>query len=137
MAQFQHLPIYAACRQLMVECAITVKQFPREYRYTLGQQIQNEVVQMVALIVRANSSRQKRDALRELAERIAVVEALIKLAHDIRILSAKRLATLGPLVDSIGKQIGGWLKRFGGGQPESGSATATQSEHAQLVGIHG
>lgn len=129
MARYDHLPIYRASRELLREASLCIRDFPKDYRYTLGNKIQSEIVEMISLIVTANSKKRKKEVLEELAVRIAIVEALLMLAHDLRIsaVSVKRLATLGNLIASIGKQCSGWLKRFGDRQPESVAATATSS----------
>ena len=45
MAQFQHLPIYKQTYDVLLRTMSATKDFPREYKYTLGQKI----VELIAL----------------------------------------------------------------------------------------
>ena len=39
MAQYQHLPIYKQTYDILLRTMTATKDFPREYKYTLGQKI--------------------------------------------------------------------------------------------------
>ena len=39
MAQFQHLPIYKQTYEILLRTMTATKDFPREYKYALGQEI--------------------------------------------------------------------------------------------------
>lgn len=132
MAQYKHLPVYRTCRQLLLEMTIAIKQYPRDFRYTIGQRALDEIVSLIALIVRANSTTRRRDILRDALERLAVVEVFVQLAHDVRALSSKKLMLIGPLVDSIGRQVGGWLKGSNQGESEPFAAAAQTGELVRL-----
>ena len=42
MAQFQHLPIYKQTYDILLRTMTATKEFPREYKYTLGQKIKDD-----------------------------------------------------------------------------------------------
>jgi hypothetical protein len=56
MAQYQHLPIYKQTYDVLLRTMIATKDFPREYKYTLGQKIKDELIELVVMIYRANSA---------------------------------------------------------------------------------
>ena len=60
MAQYQHLPIYKQTYDLLLRTMTATKDFPREYKYSLGQKIKDELMELVVLIYRANSAIDKR-----------------------------------------------------------------------------
>jgi hypothetical protein len=59
MAQYQHLPIYKQTYDILLRTMSATKDFPREYKYTLGQKIKNELIELVVMIYRANSATDK------------------------------------------------------------------------------
>lgn len=59
MAQYEHLPIYKKTYDLLLLAMQATKDFPREYKYTLGQNIKDEITGLVVFIYRANSAHSK------------------------------------------------------------------------------
>ena len=55
MARYEHLPIYKATYDLLLAAMQGTKSFPREYKYTLGQNIKDEIVGLVVFILHAAS----------------------------------------------------------------------------------
>lgn len=90
---------------------VAVSDFPREYKFTIGQKLQDEVIGIVVLIYKANSSATERaEHVKTLLERIQVVELLIRLSQDMRILSKKNYAALIEMTQSLSKQSEGWRR---------------------------
>lgn len=56
MAQYEHLPIYKLTYDLLIRTMTATKDFPREYKYTLGQKMKDEIIEPVVLIYKANSA---------------------------------------------------------------------------------
>ena len=116
MARYQHLPIYKLSYELLARVMLLTKEFPRDHKFTLGQKIRDEIIFVIVLIYRANSSEQKVSIIKEILERILVVELLIRLAQDIHILSQKNYANLVEMTESIARQAEGWKKTAGRAQ---------------------
>lgn len=89
MAQYQHLPIYKITYDLLLRIMEATKNFPREYKYTLGQKLRDEAIELVILIYRANSHTDKRAFLEMIIERVQLIQLLLRLCHDMRILQRK------------------------------------------------
>lgn len=118
MAQYEHLPIYKQTYDILLRIMTATKEFPREYKYTLGQKLKDEVMELVVLIYRANSAGDKQAHVAQIVERVQVIQLMIRLAHDIRILPRRHYAALAEMTDSLARQAGGWLKSSGKGRPE-------------------
>jgi len=56
MAQYQRLPIYKQTYDILLRTMTATKDFPREYKYTLGQKLKDELIELVVMIYRANSA---------------------------------------------------------------------------------
>lgn len=110
MAQYQHLPIYRLTYELLQRVMVVSKDFPREYKFTLGQKIKDEVIEMVLLIYRANSSENKQTHIESLLERLQVIELLLRLCHDMKLIPMKSYSLVVEMTASIAKQAHGWKK---------------------------
>ena len=94
------------------------KDFPREYKYTLGQKLKDEIIELVVLIYRANSARDKAAYVAQIVERVQVIQLMIRVAHDIKILPRRHYAALAEMTENLARQASGWLKSSGKGRPE-------------------
>src|SRR5690606_10946191 len=101
MARYQHLPIYKLTYELLTALTKALHGFPREYKFTIGQNLQAEVIGLVVLIYRANSVQAKAVVIEEFLERVQVVELLIRLSLDLRILPKKQYATLVEMIEFL------------------------------------
>jgi hypothetical protein len=110
MARYQHLPIYKLSYELLGRVMLVTKDFPRDHKYTLGQKLRDEIISVIVFIYRANSSEQKVSVINEILERILVVELLIRLSRDMRILTIKHYAGLVEMTESLARQAEGWKK---------------------------
>jgi len=110
LAQYQHLPIYRLSYELLLRVVTATKEFPRDFKFTLGQKMKDEVIEMVVLIYRANSTEHKAPVIEILLERLQVVELLVRLSHDLRLMSPKVYASIVEMTQSLGRQAQGWKK---------------------------
>lgn len=110
MARHEHLPIYKQSYELLNQAVHVTKDFPREYKFTLGQRLRDEILQLLVLIYRANSQKDKITIIKDILENILVVQLLIRLCHDMRILPRKHYAALVLLTESLARQAEGWKK---------------------------
>ena len=68
MARYEHLPIFKKAMELSIYLDTTVRNFSRYHKYTLGSDLRNSSMEIIRLIVRANSHHDKRGPLRDLVE---------------------------------------------------------------------
>ena len=118
MAQYQHLPIYKQTYDILLRTMIATKDFPREYKYSLGQKIKDELIELVVLIYRANSAIDKKQHIESILERVQAIQLLMRLSHDMKLLSQKHYAALSEMTESLAKQAQGWLNSSGKRTPE-------------------
>ena len=94
--------------QLILKIFEYTKDFPKEYKYTLGQDMKRDGIQLVRSIYRANKSKNKGEYLEQFLDDFEVLKLEIRLCVDMKILSIKKQAELSGMMESIGKQITGW-----------------------------
>jgi hypothetical protein len=61
MALYYDLPVFKDVYQLILKIFEYTKDFPREYKYTLGQELKRDGINLVRSIYRANKSKNKVD----------------------------------------------------------------------------
>ena len=59
MALYYDLPVFKDVYQLILKIFEYTKDFPREYKYTLGQELKRDGINLVRSIYRANKSKNK------------------------------------------------------------------------------
>ena len=65
MALYYELPVYRDTYQLILKIFEFTKDFPKEYKYTLGQDMKRDALQLVRSIYRANKVSDKKTHLEE------------------------------------------------------------------------
>ena len=108
MALYYDLPVYRDTYKLILKIFEITKDFPKEYKYTLGQDMKRDALQLVRSIYRANKSAQKKELLENFLDEFELLKLEIRLCVDMKIVSFKKQAELTVLMDSIGKQVTGW-----------------------------
>lgn len=124
MAQYQHLPIYKQTYDILLRTMVATKAFPREYKYTFGQKLKDELIELVVMIYRANSAANKTQHIESILERIQAIQLLMRLSHDIKVLARGHYAALSEMTDTLGRQAQGWLKSSERGASERVQAKA-------------
>lgn len=109
MALYDTLPIYKSCYDFLLRIMQVVSTFPKEYKYTLGERIQDAAIEMVIHVYKANSSKYKSQPLKIMLNYIEMVYLFLRMAHDMKILSTERFAKIVTMVDDISRQAKGWL----------------------------
>jgi hypothetical protein len=108
MALYYDLPVFKEVYQLILKIFEYTKDFPKEYKYTLGQDMKRDGMQLVRSIYRANKAKDKREYLETFLDDFEVLKLEIRLCVDMKILSIRKQAELSKMMESIGKQITGW-----------------------------
>jgi hypothetical protein len=110
MAATSNLPIYKVAYDLFGVVTDAVRNMPRDVKQLVGSRVATEAMDIVTLIFRANAAINKVPHLSELLERLEVINLLLRLARDKRLISTKAYAAAIKLTEQVGKQAGGWRK---------------------------
>ena len=110
MANHQSLPIYKAAYDLLDVVTDMVKNMNRDFKRSIGEKIANECIEITVLVFRANVAQEKEPYLLRLVERLQVIELMIRLGMDKRLISHGAYAKAVEMTTSIGKQANGWRR---------------------------
>ena len=110
MAIHTDLPIYKVAYDLLDVVTDLVKNMQRDFKRSIGEKIANECIEITVLVFRANVAQDKAPHLLELVERLQVIELMVRLAMDKRLISKPAYAKAVELTTLIGKQANGWRR---------------------------
>lgn len=90
--------------------------FSREYKYTLGEKLKNETLELLTNIYKANKSKhdtrlQYIDAARQNVE---VARLLLRVTKDLKVIGIKSFVVLNVQVEELSKQLASWHKYTAG-----------------------
>ena len=85
--------------------------FPRNYRITLGDRLDTQILCMLALVQRASLRREKIALLEQINEELNVFRSLLRLSVDLECLQSSQYEHVSKQIEEIGRQIGGWVKQ--------------------------
>jgi hypothetical protein len=113
MALHTELPIHRAGVQLLTLAVKAQEQMPRGVKRHLGDKLSHHCMEMLDRMALANATQQRERAMHiaELLKHQRAATVLLRVGHDARYISTSVWSAAVQLLDSIGKQGGGWLKK--------------------------
>jgi hypothetical protein len=110
LAHYNELPVYKATYDLLLAIFQFTKDFSKEYKYTVGESLKKETIELLTLIYRANTRHKKTDILQTAREQIEVIRLLIRLMKDMKQISLVKFVRINEVVENVSKQLTGWQK---------------------------
>lgn len=110
MAHHTQLPIYRAAYALLDASTELARNMRRDFKVAIGGKLRDECVEIMTLVFRANTSREKAPHIEAMLERLQVAELLLRLSRDKKLISTGQYAKATELTTSIGKQANGWRR---------------------------
>ena len=106
----EELQIYRDVQELIKRVFIIVKNFPRDYKFTLGTRIQNTALDCADLIYRAARHSEKKFHLDELVSKLDFLSFLIRTGKDMNIITERQYGLYIEKSIPCVKQASGWFK---------------------------
>ncbi|MDA3891464.1 MAG: four helix bundle protein [Salinivirgaceae bacterium] len=116
MALYFELPVYKLAYDLLIAIYERTKLFTREYKYTLGEKLKNETLELLINIYKANKSKQatRLQYIDTARQNIEVVRLLLRVSKDLKIIGIKGHVALNVQVEELSKQLSSWQKYTAG-----------------------
>jgi hypothetical protein len=108
MALYYELPVYRDTYRWVLRIHEITREFPRDFKYTLGQDMRRDALTLVRCLYRANKSRERVEPLEAFLDHFELLKMELRLCGDMKLMSIKNQAELGLMMDGIGKQVTGW-----------------------------
>lgn len=105
-------PIYTVLVELTGWTLGRTTDLPKAHRFTFGQRLDNQTLDVLTLTVRAiySATEDKKELLSEINLQLEVLRVLWRLVHERRWISAQQLLHVSGRLDEAGRMAGGWLK---------------------------
>ena len=110
MAIYTNLPVYEDSYQLLLNLVNFSRNMQRDFRYTMGEQVKNTIMEMMVLIFKANKAKNKTEHIALAREKLAEIQIVIRLLNEFKQLSDKQFIALVEKTASISKQLASWEK---------------------------
>jgi four helix bundle protein len=110
MAQYAHLIIFQKAYDLTLRFFRETHNFPREHKFSLGQQMKDMSLALLDAIIEANGARDKKPVLERASARLERLRVYTRLAYDLKAIGMQKYEVLSKYSDEIGRMIGGWMK---------------------------
>ena len=110
MAHYIELPVYKATYDLLLQIFQLTHNLNREYKFTLGEKLKNEITELLSNIYRANRTREKAVYLEKARENLELVRLYIRILKDLKQISGKKHVFINLSIEKVSKQLAGWHK---------------------------
>ncbi len=87
-----------------------VENFPKSYRFTVGERLTATSLDLLTTLVEAAYSRRKAPLLETASQKVNSVRFLLRLAKDLQLLSVESYGFCAEKLEEIGRMVGGWHK---------------------------
>lgn len=108
MSLYTDLPVFRDAWQLALSVFEYTKEFGREHKYTLGQEMKRDVLRLVRHLYRANKADDKKAHLEAFLDDYEFLKLEVRMAAEMKLLSMRKQAALSRLLERIGRQVIGW-----------------------------
>lgn len=87
-----------------------VENFPRAHKFTVGDRLTAQGLDLMTTLVEAAYSHEKGDLLQQANRKINSTRYLLRLAKDLKLMSVDSYGFSAEKLDEIGRMVGGWRK---------------------------
>jgi hypothetical protein len=110
MGLYDQLPVYQASYDLLVSIFDFSRNFTREYKYTIGEKLKSETVDLITHIYRANSRPEKGPVIQQARENVEVIRLYMRLLRDLQQVSIRQFVDINEKIEDVSRQLTGWQK---------------------------
>jgi len=111
---YDDLILFKKIYDLNMYLSSMVSKFPKTYRYSLGDRIEEKSLDMIDLIILISECRSGVDTkkyLKQLSVQKERIQIYVRMASDLNIIDKRKYIYVSGLLVEIGKIIGGWIKK--------------------------
>lgn len=111
----ENYPIIVKSYNLTLWYLKKIEKFPKNHRYSIGEKIQNSLLELMLILSDTIYSKNKRELLTQANKEIERLRLLTRLLKDLTILSTDNSRFVNSNLAEIGQMIGGWTKTLKNG----------------------
>ena len=100
-----------SCHEMLLWLNPQLDKFPRNRRFTLGEKIEQGLLDVLTLLVEVTyASRGKSKLLTQINTQLTVLRHLWRLSFELKVIANKQYNYGSKLLVELGEQVGGWQK---------------------------
>jgi hypothetical protein len=112
MAIYTELPVFKKSYDLLLLLVNMSASLPKSYKYTFGERLQLESIEMIINIYKSNTAVDKQDHILKSREHLEAIRLLVRVLYDTKQINLRRMIFLNSFIEEISKQLTGWQKHF-------------------------
>ncbi len=105
------LPVYRSSYLLLLNSFKLIKNLSREYKYTIGEKLKNEIMDLLMNVYIANKTKKALTKLEKIENTILnveVIKLLFRLLFDLHEISLKEHVKVSVDIENVRRQLIGW-----------------------------
>lgn len=106
----QDYPVIVKTYNLTLWYIKKLNTLPKNHRYTLGEKIQNTLLNLLLILSDTIYSKEKKPLLQKANKEIEKLRLLTRLLKDLAIISTDNFRFIVSSINEIGQMVGGWMK---------------------------
>ncbi len=113
MKKKKEIPLYLASYKLLIFLVEAEKNIQKSIKYSVGQSIKEEAVELIKNIARANAVSDNKERYKwiEMAQsNIDTIIILQRIVFELKSISLKKYGEVSEMVEGISRQLSGWKK---------------------------
>ena len=111
MARNDELPVIRAFYDFILWLSPKIANFPRDYRFVLGERMERQLYAILENLIRAKYRRVRKAVLEDVNLDLEILRFQVRLAKDLRCLPLKSYGQAAEQITDIGRQVGGWHRQ--------------------------
>ncbi len=112
MALYTKLPVFKLGYDVLFTTYKVTKLFTREHKFTLGEKLKEESLQLLIQIYKANKAKNEERLynLDTARAHLEVIRLLYRITKDLKIIGAKTFIDINIKLEELSKQLTAWQK---------------------------
>lgn len=105
-------PIVVKSYQFVLWYIKKIEKLPKNHRFTLGEKIQNECLELLMILTETIYSKNKKVLLTQANKHIEKLRILTRLLFDLALISSDNKRFILDALAELGAMAGGWMKQL-------------------------
>ena len=106
------LQIFQKMYDFLLWLYLTVKKFPKNEKYILGERIEKTALNVIEGIIASNCEFDKKETLKKTNIELEKLRIFIRLAKDQKLINFRKYELASKMINEIGRMLGGLIKKF-------------------------
>lgn len=106
------IPIFKKIYELHKEFYLSLKNFPKQDRYILGQKIQSVILEILEEVLRAAQTprSEKLPYLEKANFALNLLRVFFRIGEETKAIDQRKYVFFQEMIDEIGRMLGGWIR---------------------------